>query len=86
MNKPLEISLAEWQEIVKVPEVREGWQLTAEELADSAYGVKYDFTSGGPGYCGDLYILYGDALSGYPLVLVRDDDTNELLVVPPDID
>jgi hypothetical protein len=74
MNKPQKISGSEWREIVKLPVVRESWGLengdTPEQFADTVYGVKFDFTSGGPGYCGDLYVLHGDAL-GEPMTLIR---------------
>jgi hypothetical protein len=73
MNKPQEISMAEWAEIIQVPEIRESWGLeneTAEQFADVAFGAKFDFVSGGPGYVGDLYIIHGDAL-GEPTTLVR---------------
>jgi hypothetical protein len=62
MNRPLEISLAEWQEIFELPLVRELWGLTDEtvqEFALCCYGVKFEFKSGGPSYEGDLYILQG---------------------------
>lgn len=76
MNKPQEISLAEWKEIMLVPIVREAWGIQdhdiPEQFADVVYGVKFAFTSGSPGYIGDLYILQGDALTGdAPLVLIR---------------
>jgi hypothetical protein len=75
MNKPQEISLPEWKELMQVPAIRESWGLgdeTPEEFADMAHGVKFGFTSGGPGYFGDLYILHGDAL-GEPMTLIRED-------------
>ena len=74
MNQPHSISTKEWQDIMQVPEVRESWGLegdeTPEEFSKMAYGVRFDFVSGGPGYVGDLYILCGDAL-GEPLTLIR---------------
>ena len=76
MNKPIELTLAEWKEISQLPVVREGWGLedeTPEEFAALAYAVKFHFHSGCPGYVGDLYILQGDALTGYPpLVFTRE--------------
>lgn len=64
-----------------VPAVRESWGLSGdeapEEFAETVYGAKFDFVSGGPGYVGDLYILLGDAL-GQPVMLIRKDG---LLVV-----
>jgi hypothetical protein len=74
MNKPIEISIPEWQEIVKVPEVREAWgfddDTTPQECSSLIYGVKFDFISGSPGFCGDLYILQGDSLEA-PFILIR---------------
>ena len=77
--KPKLISPEEWREIIAVPAVREAWGLaddvTPSEFAGSVYAAKFDFFSGSPGYVGDLYILQGDALTGYsPMVLRRDDD------------
>jgi len=75
MNKPIAISTQEWKEIMQLPEVRESWGIedeTPEEFADMVYGVKFDFSSGSPGYCGELYILQGDILTGdAPFILVR---------------
>jgi hypothetical protein len=76
MNKPQEISMPEWKEIMQLPVVRDAWRIedneTPEQFADMVYGVKFAFTSGGPGYVGDLYILQGDALSdAVPMSLIR---------------
>ena len=75
MNKPKEISVEEWKELIRVPVIRESWGLeneTPEEFADMVYAAKFHFTSGGPGYVGDTYILQGDAL-GEPMTLIRKD-------------
>lgn len=75
MNKPLEISLSEWEEICQTKEVRELWGLTdenPEKFAARVYGVKFDFSSGSPGYVGDLFILQGNSLSASPVVLTRN--------------
>jgi len=69
MNKPLEISMAEWQEIMSLPYVQKLWGLTdetPEQFAESVYGVKFNFRSGWPSYVGDLYILQSDVLTGDP--------------------
>ena len=75
MNKPLEISIAEWEEIMQVPAIRESWGIrnddTAAQFAEMVYGVKFRY-NGGPGYNGDLYILHGDAM-GEPITLIRRD-------------
>lgn len=79
MNKPQDISMAEWRELMGVPVIRESWGLegdeSAEQFADMVYGVKFHFTPGiAPGYVGDLYILHGDAL-GEPITLIRRNGT-----------
>jgi len=77
VNKPQDISSAEWREIMQVQEVKESWGLsdeTPEEFASNVYAVKFDFVSGSPGYVGDLYIIQGDVLTGdAPFVLARYD-------------
>jgi hypothetical protein len=74
MNTPQEISLPEWEEIMALPAVNQGWGLaedeTAEWFASWVYGVKFDFVSGSPGYVGPLYILQGDILTGDPPLLI----------------
>jgi hypothetical protein len=80
MNKPQEISTAEWEELMRVPVIKESWGLeygeTPEQVAGMVYGVKFHY-SGGPGYNGDLFILHGDAI-GEPFTLIRED--GELVV------
>lgn len=81
MNRPHEISIAEWKEITQIPAIKEAWGLdgseTPEEFAEIVYGARFDFVSGGPGYVGDLYIIHGDVL-GEPMTLIRED--GELVV------
>jgi len=58
---------------MQIREIRESWGIedeSAEDFASQVYGVKFDFTSGSPGYCGDVYILQGDALTGEPPVVL----------------
>ena len=66
---------AEWKELGSVPVIRESWGLEDDEdpldLASQAYGAKFNFVSGSPGYVGELYILGGDSI-GEPMVLRRD--------------
>jgi hypothetical protein len=46
-----------------------------------AYGVKFAFHSGSPGYVGDLYILQGDCLTGDPpCVFIRRHGAIEPLI------
>jgi len=76
---PYPLSPEEWKQIITIPAIREAWGLeddvSPSDFAGSVYGVKFNFFSGSPGYVGDLYILQGDALTGYsPIVLLRADD------------
>ena len=43
------------------------------DLATLAYGAKFDFISGSPGYVGEIFVLLGDSL-GEPIVCRRDVD------------
>jgi hypothetical protein len=83
MNKPHELSIAEWKEITQLPEIREAWGLadddTPEDFADMAYAVKFNYSSGMmPGYVGDLYIVSGDAL-GEPFSIIRNNGKLSLI-------
>lgn len=80
MKKPQELSAEEIKEICRIDFIRGSWGARGtkemeEIFDDSIYAVKFDFVSGSPGYVGDLYILQGDALTGYaPIALVRNPD------------
>lgn len=73
---PRKLTEAEWREVGSVPVIRESWGLEGDQnpldLASLAYGAKFDFVSGSPGYVGELFILIGDSL-GEPMVLRRDE-------------
>lgn len=76
---PHALTPAEWNEIAGLTVIRESWGLEEEQgaeiLSDRAYGVKFNFVSGSPGYVGDLFILQGDVLTDHPaFVLLRDRD------------
>jgi len=49
MNTPQAISIPEWEEIMALPVVNQGWGLTQDETAEWfsswVYGVKFDFVS-----------------------------------------
>ena len=98
-TKPKKITAKEWTEILKVQYIRDAWGIddhdplsipTPKQFAESVYGVKFDFISNGPGYCGDLYIIHGDRVGERPFVLIRNTDAFEphlngqLEVVKPD--
>lgn len=81
-HEPMQLSDAEWREIIAIPEVREGWGLADDASVDDfksmVYGVKFDYITGGPGYFGDLYIVQDDALQS-PLAFVRENGALKLL-------
>lgn len=79
-NAPRAITLDEWREIRQVRDVIEGWGLDDDEPTDAAeylpariYGAAFDFVSGSPGWCGDLFVLFGDALQE-PMTLFRNSE------------
>jgi len=82
--KPYPLSQEEWKQVIAIPAVREAWGLADDvspsEFAGSVYGVKFKFVSGSPGYVGDLFILQGDALTGYPPIVLRRADDGTLVV------
>lgn len=72
---------AEREEIAKLDWVRQQWGEDSEAeffkmLAATIYAVKFDYVSGSPGYCGDYFILQGDALGENPIQLVRNREGN----------
>lgn len=74
-NKPKALTNKEIQEIAALEDIQQMWGAANFEemvniLEESAYAVKFDFISGGPGYVGDLYVLFGDA-PGEPVRLIR---------------
>ncbi len=80
-TQPMEISPQEWQEILTIKDIQDMWgvwiegrdAITAKEFSEQVYGVKFNFVSGCPGYCGDVYILMGDSLNE-PVTLIRDEN------------
>jgi hypothetical protein len=84
-TQPSPLSSAEWDEVAGVREVREDWGLQSADhgaaLASVAYGARFDFVSGSPGYVGDMFVIVGDGLSAPPMVLIRDRTTGSLLPV-----
>jgi hypothetical protein len=73
---PHKLTEAEWRELGNLPVIRESWGLEENEdplhIASLAYGAKFDFISGSPGYVGDVFVLLGDSL-GEPMAFRRDD-------------
>lgn len=77
---PKVLTSKEKKVIAQMDQVREMWgaespEEFAEMLGSTIYAVKFDFVSGGPGYCGDYCILQGDAIGNHPPVeIVRGQD------------
>lgn len=78
-NDPRPLRREEWEEIAALEFVRDSWGLDplfgslGEQLSLFAYGARYDFASGGPGYVGDLYTIQGDAFGDAPLQFFRNE-------------
>jgi hypothetical protein len=74
---PHKLTREEWRELGSLLVIRESWCLEEDQdpldLASLAYGARFEFVSGSPGYVGDIYILQGDAL-GEPMVFRRDEN------------
>ena len=85
-NAPHALTPAEWDEIAALDVVREGWGFygaeSGRELASVTYASRFNFSSGGPGYSGELYVILGDALGVPPLMLIRDWKTRRLEQCP----
>ena len=82
-TRPNALSREEMKEIATIESIREMWGAEdvtqmQEILAETVYAVKFNFTSGGPGYFGDYFILAGDML-GEPVQLIRRDGKLVLL-------
>ena len=76
-NKPHALTSEQITEIAQMKEIREMWGAATVDdmqqiLRTGAYATHFDFTSGGPGYCGDLFILTGDCLEE-PVVITRSN-------------
>jgi hypothetical protein len=74
-NKPKALTNKEIKEIAPIGNIQQMWGAENTDemvgiLQVSSYAVKFDFISGGPGYVGDLYVLFGDA-HGEPVRLIR---------------
>ena len=81
-QNPKSLTPSDWDEVARVREVRESWGLQPDDhglaLASFAYGAKFDFVSGSPGYVGELFVIVGDGLSAAPFTLIRDKKTRRL--------
>ncbi len=81
---PHPLSTEEWRQIMAVPAVREAW--VSKTMKNPAIVQRkctlqtLIFSSGSPGYFGDLFILQGDALTGDPPMVLRRGDDGTLLV------
>ena len=75
-TKPFALTKSEIEEIASIKEIQEMWGAeNAKDMQDyltcTVYAVRFDFTSGSPGYCGDMFLLQGDCVQP-PLTLIRD--------------
>ncbi len=83
-NKPQKLRRTDWFQILGLHEIWDMWGLhqdtTIKEFASMVYAVRFDFQSGSPGYCGDLYILQGDVLTGDPPIVITRDAKGSLVI------
>lgn len=83
-TQPHQLTPADWREIGQVSRVRQLWGVRDHEdfaeYASRIYAAKFDYTSGGPGYVGELFLLQGDALTDAPPVVLRRDNEGKLIV------
>jgi hypothetical protein len=84
-TKPYALTNAEINEIAAIGAVQQMWGAeTSDDMAEilqhNAYAVRFDFISGSPGYCGDVFLIIGDALTN-PLMLIRVDGRGSLKIV-----
>lgn len=54
----------------------------ADMLESAEIFIKEDYMTGGPGYCGPVYIILWDGGPGCVTVLTRKRDSHELEVCP----
>ena len=82
-NKPKEISAREWSEIAKLDAFLKAWGLELGEadtqFLSGVYGVRFDFATGGPGYCGPLYLIKGDGEPDAPPLILTRSESGELV-------
>jgi hypothetical protein len=82
-SKPKTLTNDEINEIAARRDIQEMWGAEGINemvgiLRDTAYAVKFDFMSGGPGYVGDLCLLFGDT-PDEPLRLIRINGKLQIL-------
>ncbi len=62
MNIPLEITQDEWAKIMKLPQVKDAWNLsdsaTVESFSIHVFAVKFSLNPKSPHAPTDLYLLY----------------------------
>lgn len=84
-NNPQKLTRQEWDEIAKVKEVRQVWGMETkkdvENWRGSAFAVKFNYISDGPGYVGDLFLILGGEPECPPVVLARYAKGGGLAVV-----
>ena len=85
-NKPLAITREEFNEIASSQELQDMWGMenttSMKEMLASIYVAKFQFVSGSPGYCGDLFIIQADYLdTELPTTRLFRDQANQLTIL-----
>ena len=83
MHTPTAISIKEWEEIMRVPEVQNLWDIkygdTTEAFTAKMYGAKYVFESESRITSGDMYVLYSDTPRPKTICLIRKSTGLEVM-------
>lgn len=79
-NNPRPLVISEWIELFAREEIKQMWGVdNVSDFQSMTYAVHFDFVSGSPGYCGDLYLLMGDGLAGDPPLMYTRDENGKLV-------
>ena len=76
---PYPLADEEWEAVAGVRQVAEAFALedrgggAGAVLKDSAYGVRFEFVSDGPGYVGPLYLIKGAGSPGMPPIALIEN-------------
>lgn len=87
MNIPKQLTAMEWGEVAGDQRIRDILWMheseTAEDLAEYIFGVRFDYQTDCPGYCGPLYLLQGGVGPEWPPVAIIRNEEGRLEVVEP---
>ena len=81
-NNPVFMAPSDWKELFAIQHIKDMWGIEPHETWEMwksvVYVSKFDFISGSPGYVGDMFLIMGDHLTGPPLCIIRDRESQLL--------